>query len=36
MKPEEDRINVLKAKIQFGLEAGEAAEHHQPAAKTGS
>tara|TARA_R110000868_G_scaffold91679_3_gene254048 strand:+ start:302 stop:2038 length:1737 start_codon:yes stop_codon:yes gene_type:complete len=36
MKPEEDRIKVLKAKIQFGLEAGEAAEHHQPAAKTGS
>tara|TARA_R110002124_G_scaffold478_5_gene2331 strand:- start:1150 stop:2898 length:1749 start_codon:yes stop_codon:yes gene_type:complete len=36
MKPEADRINVLKAKIQLGLEAGEAAEHHQPATKTGS
>ncbi len=36
MKPEEDRIKVLKAKIQFGLEAGEAAEHHQPAAHSGS
>mgnify|MGYP003642682889 CR=1 FL=1 len=36
MKPEEDRIKILKTKIQLGLEAGEAAEHHQPAARTGS
>lgn len=36
MKPEADRIDVLKTKIQLGLEAAEAAEHHQPAAKTGS
>lgn len=36
MKPEEDRIKLLKAKIQLGLEAGEAAELHQPAARAGS
>ncbi|MCE9649955.1 MAG: tetratricopeptide repeat protein [Parvibaculum sp.] len=30
MKPEKDRVDVLKAKLEFGLEAGEAAQHHQP------
>lgn len=30
MKPEKDRIEVLKAKLEFGLEAGEATQRHQP------
>ena len=37
MKPEKDRIDILKAKLEFGLEAGETAERNrQPAALRGS
>ncbi len=37
MKPEKDRIDILKAKLEFGLEAGETAERHrQPPAPRGS
>ncbi len=32
MKPEPDRISVLKAKLQYGLDAGIAAEHQPPVA----
>ncbi|HEY4344446.1 MAG TPA: tetratricopeptide repeat protein, partial [Parvibaculum sp.] len=32
MKPEKDRVEILKTKLEFGLEAGEAAQHHQPPA----
>ncbi|MDO8289940.1 MAG: tetratricopeptide repeat protein [Parvibaculum sp.] len=36
MKPGEDRVPVLKAKLQFGLEAAEAAELKKPLSETGS
>ncbi|MES1989769.1 MAG: tetratricopeptide repeat protein [Pseudomonadota bacterium] len=36
MKPEEDRIPVLKAKLQFGLEAAEAADIKKPVTATDS
>ncbi len=31
MKPDKDRVEPLKAKLEFGLEAGEAARHRAPA-----
>jgi tetratricopeptide (TPR) repeat protein len=30
MKPEKDRVDILKTKLEFGLEAGEAAQRNQP------
>jgi tetratricopeptide (TPR) repeat protein len=36
MKPEPDRVGVIKAKLQFGLEAGEAAAPQKSALNEGS
>jgi tetratricopeptide (TPR) repeat protein len=35
MKPEPDRVDVIKAKLQFGLEAGEKAASQKSASNTG-
>ncbi|MGV8998490.1 MAG: tetratricopeptide repeat protein [Parvibaculaceae bacterium] len=36
MKPEADSVPVLKAKLQFGLDAAEATEHKKPVTAAGS